>query len=66
MPQESKIKLLIADDHEVLRAGLKSLLADTGIKVVAEVATGQAAVNTPWNTTWTSCSWTSACPMATA
>jgi len=27
MPQESKIKLLIADDHEVLRAGLKSLLA---------------------------------------
>ena len=44
MPQESKIKLLIADDHEVCRAGLKGLLADTGIKVVAEAATGQAAV----------------------
>ena len=44
MPQESKIKLLIADDHEVLRAGLKSLLADAGIRVVADVATGQAAV----------------------
>ena len=44
MPQEGKIKLLIADDHEMLRAGLKSLLAGTEIKVVAEVATGQAAV----------------------
>jgi DNA-binding NarL/FixJ family response regulator len=44
MPQESKIKLLIADDHEVLRAGLKSMLAGTEIKVIAEVATGQAAV----------------------
>ena len=44
MPQASKIKLLIADDHEVARCGIKGLLADTGIKVVAEVATGQAAV----------------------
>jgi DNA-binding NarL/FixJ family response regulator len=44
MPQESKITLLIADDHEVLRLGLKSLLAGTEIKVIAEVATGQAAV----------------------
>jgi DNA-binding NarL/FixJ family response regulator len=44
MSHTSKIKLLIADDHEVLRAGLKGLLADTEIKVVAEAATGQAAV----------------------
>ncbi len=35
---------MIADDHEVVRSGLKSLLAGTEIKVVAEVATGQAAV----------------------
>jgi DNA-binding NarL/FixJ family response regulator len=40
----NKIKLLIADDHEVVRTGLKSLLADTEIKVVAEVETGPAAV----------------------
>ena len=40
----NKIKLLIADDHEVVRSGLKSLLAGTEIKVVAEVATGAAAV----------------------
>jgi DNA-binding NarL/FixJ family response regulator len=44
MTQQDKIRLLIADDHEVLRAGLKSLLAGTEIKVVAEVATGKAAV----------------------
>ena len=40
----NKIKLLIADDHEVVRSGLKSLLAGTEIKVVAEVATGAEAV----------------------
>ncbi len=40
----NKIKLLIADDHEVLRSGLKVLLADTDIKIVGEVATGAAAV----------------------
>jgi len=40
----SKIKLLIADDHEVVRYGLKTLLADTDIEVVAEVSTGEAAI----------------------
>ena len=29
MPHENKIRLLIADDHEVFRYGLKTLLADT-------------------------------------
>jgi DNA-binding NarL/FixJ family response regulator len=38
------IKLLIADDHEVVRAGLKSLLAGTDIKIVAEASTGEQAV----------------------
>lgn len=40
----NKIRLLIADDHEVVRSGLKVLLADTDIKIVGEVATGAAAV----------------------
>jgi DNA-binding NarL/FixJ family response regulator len=40
----NKIKLLIADDHEVVRSGLKSLLAGTEVKVIAEVATGAEAV----------------------
>jgi len=44
MAQQNKIRLLIADDHEVTRSGLKSMLAGTDIKVVAEVATGKAAV----------------------
>ena len=38
------IKLLIADDHEVVRSGLKSLLAGTDIKIVAEAWTGEQAV----------------------
>jgi DNA-binding NarL/FixJ family response regulator len=38
------IKLLIADDHEVVRTGLKSLLSDTDIKIVAEASSGEAAV----------------------
>lgn len=39
-----KIKLLIADDHEVVRCGLKTLVANTEIQVVAEVSTGEEAV----------------------
>jgi DNA-binding NarL/FixJ family response regulator len=39
-----QIKLLIADDHEVVRYGLRSLLADTEVKIVAEAATGTTAV----------------------
>ncbi len=40
----NKIRVLIADDHEVVRSGLKSLLAGTEIKVVAEAVTGSAAI----------------------
>jgi DNA-binding NarL/FixJ family response regulator len=36
-------KLLVADDHEVVRSGLKSLLQSTEIEVVAEAATGEEA-----------------------
>jgi DNA-binding NarL/FixJ family response regulator len=38
------IKVLIADDHEVVRAGFRSLLAGTDVKIVAEAATGEAAI----------------------
>ena len=44
MPTEAKIRLLVADDQDVVRQGVKALLAGTEIKVVAEVASGQAAV----------------------
>ncbi len=38
------ISLLVADDHTVVRAGIKSMLADTDITVVAEAAAGRDAV----------------------
>jgi DNA-binding NarL/FixJ family response regulator len=39
------IRLLIADDHEVVRAGLKSLLADfQDIQIVAEATDGEDAL----------------------
>jgi len=44
MPQDTKIRLLIADDHEAVRCGVTTLLEGTEIKVVAEATTGQAAV----------------------
>jgi len=40
----STIKLLVADDHEVVRCGLRTLLTDTEIEIVAEVGTGEDAV----------------------
>ncbi|MGH7194029.1 MAG: response regulator, partial [Candidatus Saccharimonadales bacterium] len=38
------IRLLVADDHEVVRTGLKSLVSGTEIQIVAEAATGDEAV----------------------
>jgi DNA-binding NarL/FixJ family response regulator len=38
------IDLLVADDHEVVRTGLKSILAGTEIKIVAEATGGEQAV----------------------
>jgi DNA-binding NarL/FixJ family response regulator len=40
----SKVRILVADDHEVVRSGLKNLLAGSEVKVVGEVSTGAAAV----------------------
>ncbi|MGA2253335.1 MAG: response regulator transcription factor [Thermoguttaceae bacterium] len=44
MPAIRKIRLLLADDHEMVRSGVKALLAGTEIEVVAEAATGQGAI----------------------
>jgi DNA-binding NarL/FixJ family response regulator len=38
------IKLLICDDHEVIRTGLASLLAGSDIEIVGEAASGKDAV----------------------
>jgi len=44
MHMSTKIRLLVADDHEMVRVGLKSLLEGTEIEVTAEAATGEEAV----------------------
>ncbi len=38
------VKILIADDHEIVRIGMKSMLANSDIKIVADVATGDAVL----------------------
>jgi len=38
------IRVLIADDHQVIRTGLATLLAGTEIEIVAEAATGKEAI----------------------
>lgn len=38
------IRILCVDEHEVVRAGLKSLLAGSDLKIIADAASGDAAV----------------------
>ncbi len=38
------IKLLVVDDHQVVRTGLASLLQDSDITIVAEAASGEEAI----------------------
>jgi DNA-binding NarL/FixJ family response regulator len=38
------IDIVIADDHEIIRVGLKTLLRDSGIRIVAEASDGMAAL----------------------
>jgi DNA-binding NarL/FixJ family response regulator len=38
------IKIVVADDHEVVRLGLRTLLANTDIKIAAEASSGEEAV----------------------
>lgn len=43
-PAPTAIRVLIADDHPVVREGLRSILAAAGMEVVGEAATGAEAV----------------------
>jgi DNA-binding NarL/FixJ family response regulator len=43
-PGSSPLRILIADDHEVVRQGVRGLLESRGWKVIGEVADGRAAV----------------------
>jgi DNA-binding NarL/FixJ family response regulator len=39
------IKVVVVDDHEVVRLGLKAMLADTGVRIVGEAASGNTALD---------------------
>lgn len=39
-----KIRILLVDDHQVIRNGIRIMLADSNIEVVGEVATGEEGV----------------------
>ncbi|MDA7977650.1 MAG: response regulator transcription factor [Pirellulales bacterium] len=39
------IRLVIADDHEVIRSGLVSLMKDTEIEIVAQASTGKEVID---------------------
>ncbi len=43
-PDESEITILIADDHAMVRAGIKSMLAGSRVRVVGEASNGEDAV----------------------
>ena len=38
------VRVVVADDHEVVRCGLVTLLDETDVKVVAEASSGEDAV----------------------
>ena len=41
----SKIRLLLVDDHEIVRAGLRMLFsAEPTVEIIGEAASGEAAV----------------------
>jgi DNA-binding NarL/FixJ family response regulator len=44
MPSKSTIRILIVDDQDIVRLGIKTLIAGTDIHIVAEAKTAQAAV----------------------
>ncbi|MBI2773953.1 MAG: response regulator, partial [Chloroflexi bacterium] len=47
MSEERPIRVLVVDDHEVVREGLRTLLAkQTGMTVVGEAAGSKEAVTT--------------------
>ena len=39
-----ELRILIVDDHDLFRAGLRHLLSEQGLSVVAEAADGEAAI----------------------
>jgi len=58
----SKLRILIADDHDMIRRGLRATLTErSGWEVCAEAADGVVAVTRPGRPSLTLPSWISAC-----
>ncbi len=43
-PAELAIRVLLVDDHDLFRTGLRNLLEEQGVQIVAEAATGSEAL----------------------
>jgi len=43
-PQTESLRVLIVDDHDLFRTGLRNLLEEQGVQIVGEAATGVEAV----------------------
>src|SRR6266851_1505798 len=41
----AEVRVLIVDDHDLFRSGLRNLLEDEGVRVVGEASAGQEALN---------------------
>jgi DNA-binding NarL/FixJ family response regulator len=44
VPSKLPLRILVADDHEIVRKGVKAVLEREGFKVVAEASNGEEAV----------------------
>ncbi len=57
------MRILLADDHPMIRAAIEVLLRDTGYEVVGMAGTGEAALDRdPDGFGPTSCCWIFKCP----
>ncbi len=62
MPADKKTKVMIVDDHPMVREGLEAMLVAAGFTVVGNVESGEQAL--AQRSSRMSLSWTSACPAA--
>jgi DNA-binding NarL/FixJ family response regulator len=44
-PEGQALRVLLVDDHDLFRTGLRSLLEEQGVQIVGEAASGQEALN---------------------
>lgn len=45
LPEQARVRVLVVDDHAIVRLGVRSLLERAGLSVVAQAATGADAIS---------------------